>query len=94
MKSKEALKRLALNNNVKTMIYEINDINKKREDIYFSDNANTVILDDDYATIKHDLDKLSRIEKVVKEISNVRMIEDYKKFDALREIQQILEEEM
>lgn len=64
----EALERIALNKNVKIMTYEKYDIDKPRESIYFSDSATTVILDEDYNTIKQALiDKDNRIKELEEE---------------------------
>jgi hypothetical protein len=61
----EALERIALNKNVKTMTYEKYDIDKPRESIYFSDDATTVILDKDYNKLKQFFEGVMKNERKI-----------------------------
>ena len=85
----EALKQLALNKNVKTMIYQIRDI--KDNDLYFDmDKAVVNIIDDDYFLIKQKLINDATIIKNIKEYLESEKVKSHTSYM----IQKFLKEEL
>ena len=85
----EALKQLALNKNVKTMIYQIKDI--ENNDFYFDmDKAVVNIIDDDYFLIKQKLINNATIIKNIKEYLENEKVKSHTSYM----IQKFLKEEL